>query len=154
MRFDRKKVGRALLYLPCRHHILEIVLKDVFMKHLGSTTGPDVELFKSFRNFWLEIKTEPYECGMSDDTVAASLSATKSEILSFSKEQLKVRIIIDIQRSKSMAKWQIKKLFKLRYIRILKIEKIEVICRKYVFKNAIGMIKHADQLTCVFQNNF
>lgn len=39
---------KKLLYLPCRHHIFELILKDVFELKIPTTSGPDVPLFKRF----------------------------------------------------------------------------------------------------------
>jgi hypothetical protein len=43
---------KELLYLPCRHHIFEVVLKGVFNEVMGPTSGPDVPLFSRFKNSW------------------------------------------------------------------------------------------------------
>lgn len=48
-----KHLGRKLLDLPCRHHVYELVLmtayKTVFKT---STTSPDDQVFKNFRDAW------------------------------------------------------------------------------------------------------
>ena len=43
-----KYLKRELLYLPCRHHIYEVILKGVFDKIMGPTSGPEVLFFKRF----------------------------------------------------------------------------------------------------------
>jgi len=43
---------RNILYLPCRHHIYELVLKCVFDIKLCTTSGPDVPIFKRFQQYW------------------------------------------------------------------------------------------------------
>ena len=46
-------VGKNLLWLACRHHILEILLSDVFTACFGaSSSGPDIPIFKRFRDCW------------------------------------------------------------------------------------------------------
>ena len=47
-----QNVGRNLLWLACRHHMLEVLLSDAFKVCLGSSTGPDILLFKRFRDNW------------------------------------------------------------------------------------------------------
>ena len=43
---------RQLLWLACRHHILELVIAVVFIVLLGKTTGPEVTLFKILKSSW------------------------------------------------------------------------------------------------------
>ena len=43
---------RQLLWLACRHHILELVIAAAFTALFGETTGPDVLLFKTLKNSW------------------------------------------------------------------------------------------------------
>ena len=38
---------RLLLWLACRHHVLELVLAAAFIELFGVTTGPEVTLFKT-----------------------------------------------------------------------------------------------------------
>ena len=47
-----QSVGRNLLWLACRHHILEVLLADAFSECLGPSSGPDILLFKKFRESW------------------------------------------------------------------------------------------------------
>ena len=39
-------LGRQLLWLACRHHMLELVLKATFQELFGDTTGPEESFFK------------------------------------------------------------------------------------------------------------
>ena len=44
---------RPLLFLACRHHILELVLRAAYECKMGSeTNSPNVKLFSEFRNVW------------------------------------------------------------------------------------------------------
>ncbi|KAG0713733.1 hypothetical protein GWK47_015567 [Chionoecetes opilio] len=47
-----KKIGRSLLWLACHHHVHEVILKDVFEASLGSSSGPDIGIFKRLRDRW------------------------------------------------------------------------------------------------------
>lgn len=49
------KLDRDLLYLPCRHHIDEILLGAIYKLKLPGTVGPNVILFQKFQNAWQEI---------------------------------------------------------------------------------------------------
>ncbi|ESO04784.1 hypothetical protein HELRODRAFT_172457 [Helobdella robusta] len=46
---------KKLLYLPCRHHIFEVVLKSVFDAGMGKTTGSQSDIFKKFKTEWNNI---------------------------------------------------------------------------------------------------
>ncbi|XP_050531470.1 uncharacterized protein LOC126900072 [Daktulosphaira vitifoliae] len=47
----KQLLERNVLYLPCRRHILELVLKNVFKVKLNlCTTGPVVSIFKNLKN--------------------------------------------------------------------------------------------------------
>ena len=62
-----KDLGRKLAMLACRHHVLEIVLSDVFRVVFWHTGGPDVALFKRFQKTWPTINQEEYM--VAEDTL-------------------------------------------------------------------------------------
>jgi len=64
-----KALGRNLLYLACRHHILEVVLKAVIGFKMGSTTDPQPDVFKKFQRHWSNIDQSKYKVGVEDETV-------------------------------------------------------------------------------------
>jgi len=45
-----QRLGKKLLWLACRHHVLEVLCGDVFKKVFGPTSGPNVALFRNSRN--------------------------------------------------------------------------------------------------------
>ncbi|KAG0717466.1 hypothetical protein GWK47_054319 [Chionoecetes opilio] len=47
-----RALEKPLVWLACRHHILEVVLKDVFKTCMGPSSGPNIALFKSLQNRW------------------------------------------------------------------------------------------------------
>jgi len=49
------RVGRNLLWMVCRHHILEVLLFDAFSVCFRPPSRPDVLIFKRFRDKWSEI---------------------------------------------------------------------------------------------------
>jgi len=78
-----QKLGRPLLYLACRHHILKILLDCVVIKSLGPSSGPEIKLFQRFKSQWEFInQTEFKICDLEIK------SETKDEILSFCFSQL------------------------------------------------------------------
>lgn len=43
-------LGRDILWLPCRHHIFEIVMAGIFLKAKAIvTSGPDIALFETLK---------------------------------------------------------------------------------------------------------
>ncbi|KAF2891674.1 hypothetical protein ILUMI_14499, partial [Ignelater luminosus] len=58
---------RNLLYLPCRRHIVELILKTAFKVKLRLPTfGLDVPIFKKFQEKWPKIDSSKYELGIAD----------------------------------------------------------------------------------------
>lgn len=51
-RLIEKKLGRDLLWLPCRHHMYEVILRAAFEVKMGGTSAPNVLLFKRFQQEW------------------------------------------------------------------------------------------------------
>lgn len=82
-------LGKDLLYLICRHHIQELVLKCSFEKKFGKTSSPDVQIFNKFEAFWKTANKNCYDTGISDFFVNESLRDDKEEILQFCLEYLK-----------------------------------------------------------------
>lgn len=58
-----------ILFIPCRHHIFELVLRCVFENNLPETTGPNVPLFKEFQQNWKNIDQRRYKSGVVDEQV-------------------------------------------------------------------------------------
>lgn len=82
-------LGKELLYLACRHHILEVLLRGVFECKLGSTTGPQPDIFKRFQNTWLTINKEKYEIGITDKLINKHLTP---EVIKNISDDLKVKL--------------------------------------------------------------
>lgn len=79
---------REMVYLPCRHHIYEIILKSVFDLKFGATSGPDVAIFKRFQQAWATINPNNFNPGMQNSNVIDSVSDVCDDIIKFSKDQL------------------------------------------------------------------
>lgn len=51
--FMERFFGRLLLWLACRHHIGELLLKDACLINFkGSSTSPDVVFLKDLKDLW------------------------------------------------------------------------------------------------------
>ena len=57
----KKALGRELVWVICRHHIMEVVLSSVFKAVMEDTTGPCVEVFKWFQSQWDVINKENFD---------------------------------------------------------------------------------------------
>ena len=44
-------LGRVILYLACRHHIMELIAKNPFHAVVGYDPSPDILMFKRFLTF-------------------------------------------------------------------------------------------------------
>lgn len=49
---QKKYLKKKLLNFACRHHVLEIILKGVYITCFGETKGPGVVIFNRFKNAW------------------------------------------------------------------------------------------------------
>lgn len=78
-----KLLGRKLVWLPCRHHVMELVIKCVFEVYWPTQSGPNVQVFSRFKDFWKQIDKLKYDAGINDPTVADVLSDEKDQILAF-----------------------------------------------------------------------
>ena len=59
-------LGKDLVYLACRHHVLEILLSAAFQVKVPGTSGPNVAIFKRFQNKWDDIDKSLFRDGLSD----------------------------------------------------------------------------------------
>ncbi|KAG7173857.1 hypothetical protein Hamer_G018135 [Homarus americanus] len=60
------KLEKNLLWLPCRHHVHEVVIGGVFDRVMGPSTGPDILVFKRFQAFWPNIVQSDYSTAATD----------------------------------------------------------------------------------------
>ena len=78
----QQKLGRDLLWLACRHHIHEVVCGDIFRKVFGPSSGPNVELFRRFQDYWPKIEQAAYK-PCSDSRLAGDLLTLKCEAVAY-----------------------------------------------------------------------
>ncbi|KAL4100680.1 hypothetical protein QTP88_020714 [Uroleucon formosanum] len=84
-----QKLEREILYLPCRHHIPEVVLRSAFEIKIDTASAPDVPIFKRFQKCWPNINVNNFHIGLEDTFVFQSLQNLKDELLIFCINQLK-----------------------------------------------------------------
>ena len=56
-----KSIGRGLLWLSCRHHMMEVLLSDMFNVCFGKSAAPEIIIFKHFRDTWCELNHDIIE---------------------------------------------------------------------------------------------
>lgn len=56
-----QRIGHAILWLPCRHHIAELHIKHTAIAITGETKSPSVKLFARFKEDWESLNVEECE---------------------------------------------------------------------------------------------
>ena len=83
-------MGHNLLWMTCRHHMFEILLSDVFCVCFGQSSGPEILLFKRFREIrekWQDLlQRQPKPRA----TAATPLIAACEQLKEFIVEQVQV----------------------------------------------------------------
>ena len=74
-----KLFKKELLYLASRHHSHEIIVSDVFKRCFGLTNGPDVLIFKRFKEQLNFINQEENQCLSDEDLKDDRLKHLKDE---------------------------------------------------------------------------
>jgi hypothetical protein len=77
-----QKLEKDLLWYPCRHHVLEIMLEAVVSPALQASSGPDIPLFKKFKANWNNIDQTSYDILDNFSTV------DKHEMIKFATRKL------------------------------------------------------------------
>jgi hypothetical protein len=80
-----QKLGRRLLHLACRHHILELVAEKAYVECMGPSSGPDITLFSRFKQKWKDISQDDYS-PLSD--LPPSLYEKRDDLISCWKHHL------------------------------------------------------------------
>ena len=70
---EREALGKAVMWWPCFHHVLEIVLKSV-VESRWKTSGPSEALFLRFQKEWPSIREKLPEIELkAKEKVSSSL---------------------------------------------------------------------------------
>jgi hypothetical protein len=63
-----KEVERTLLWLACRHHTHELILKGVFEECTRvQSSGPDIQIFRKFKNQWNSLDKKSYTTMLDEE---------------------------------------------------------------------------------------
>ncbi|KAG0713946.1 hypothetical protein GWK47_015090 [Chionoecetes opilio] len=72
-------LGRNLLWFACRHHILEVILGDVFKHCYGPSGGPNVPLFVRFQDQWDVLDQKSWTSSMDEESLLPLLTGELSD---------------------------------------------------------------------------
>jgi len=86
-----QKLGRDLLFLGCRHHVMELVVGAAFEVTSGASSGPEVLLYKRFKDYWQQIDREKFQAASTDDSVEVLVASARDDILHFARVHLEVK---------------------------------------------------------------
>ena len=75
---------RQLLWMACRHHVLELVIGAAFGELFGATSGPEVPIFKKLQDIWPRLDLT--DLILPD--IPAYLKEKSEEVLSFIEKRL------------------------------------------------------------------
>lgn len=79
-----------VLFLACRHHIMELILEAVYTALLNPSGGPDIIFFKRFQQKWQCIDPTKFANGLSEQETIRALGCEIDEIIQFATDQIKV----------------------------------------------------------------
>jgi hypothetical protein len=77
---------------------MELLLAAAFHKTLGGCCGPDVLLFKRFREQWATIDKTNFQAGSSDEYVEDKVCLVRQDVLSFAYAHLQIQQVRDDYR--------------------------------------------------------
>ena len=85
--FLEQLMEKDLIYLACRCHILELLLRAAFERKFPNTSGPNVPIFKRFREEWPNFDLNSYDNGLVG--LETSLTGEITRIIEDIKASLK-----------------------------------------------------------------
>ncbi|KAK3907392.1 2-succinyl-5-enolpyruvyl-6-hydroxy-3-cyclohexene-1-carboxylate synthase [Frankliniella fusca] len=83
-----RALGKDLLWLPCRHHVFERVLEDVFHTVMGPSTGPEVGIFRVLQQKWASVDHQKFITYTTFTASKRALTADRDSIIKFCEEQI------------------------------------------------------------------
>lgn len=83
-----QKMKKDMLWLACRHHIMEIMLEAVVVQALGTSTGPEILIFKRFKKAWNTIAQTDFKTVTSDASTLNEVENITTDMISFAQKQL------------------------------------------------------------------
>ncbi|KAK3918138.1 Glyceraldehyde-3-phosphate dehydrogenase, cytosolic [Frankliniella fusca] len=81
-------LGRELLWLPCRHHVMERMLEAAFREIMGPSSGPEDKVFKDFLAEWTNLDLSKFSTFSTLALSRRQLSNFADDIIKFAENQL------------------------------------------------------------------
>ena len=78
-----EKLGNDLVSLACRHHFMELMVVKVFDTLRGPISGPNIQLFQRFGEYWGSIDRSDYESVLKVDSIASALNPVRDDLIQF-----------------------------------------------------------------------
>lgn len=83
------KLGKPLIGLACRHHIIRLIVSNVFKCTMEQkTSGPEICIFQKFQTCWDDIDKSKFKSGIFDSEIFNKIKFEKNGILKFINEQM------------------------------------------------------------------
>ena len=79
----KEKLGRKLISLTCRHHIIELMVAKMFDTASGPSSGPNVTLFQRFHEFWASVDQFTHENGLDVEFIVSTFNRVKGDFIRF-----------------------------------------------------------------------
>jgi hypothetical protein len=76
-------LSRELIWIACRHHVMEIMLSHVFVCIFGPSTGPETRLFKRFQKEWPSLNKCAYAAAPEKFFQDPIMSTLRQEMLHY-----------------------------------------------------------------------
>ena len=84
-----QKLNKDLLFLAYRHHVIDLIVGAAFeQSSFGTSKGPEILLFKRFRDQWEYVDRGIFQTASTDPSVEAMVSTLRSDILEFARTHL------------------------------------------------------------------
>jgi hypothetical protein len=84
-----QRLQKSILFLACRHHVLEIILQAAVSEaRLHVSSGPDIAIFKRFKNSWREMNSENLSLWNTNAHFAKIIEPIRQDVLCFCMEAL------------------------------------------------------------------
>lgn len=84
-------LNRELLWLACRHHVMELILAKVFKLCCGPSSAPFIPIFKRFKAAWDGVKRENYEGLVITSETSAFVESMKNFLNDVILQKLPIR---------------------------------------------------------------
>lgn len=86
-----REFGRTLLWLACRHHTHELILKGVFEECCGiPSSGPDIQIFLKFQSLWASLDKKSYTTMLDEESpVQGFLEEQRVKMVNYIQNVLK-----------------------------------------------------------------